>query len=146
MAQGHAITGGDAKETGRANVTIVFRVWNVWSAQEGSGDMIVRLSALGRTHAAYEAGVVHLVRASAMPTRPERLVLSAPTAALVPRVNHLATGTARAGGMAGARRRGRASASLAFLDQVFPLFPDLSRVLILPLTVGYINPKRCAIS
>ena len=81
-------------------------------------------------HAAYEAGVVHLVRASAMPTRPERLVLSAPTAALVPRVNHLATGTARAGGMAGARRRGRASVSLAFLDQVFPLFPDLSRVLI----------------
>ena len=116
MAQGHAITGGDAKETGRANVTIVFRVWNVWSAQEGSGDMIVRLSALGRTHAAYEAGVVHLVRASAMPTRPERLVLSAPTAALVPRVRHLATGTARAGGMAGARRRGRASASLAIRD------------------------------
>jgi hypothetical protein len=116
MPRRHAIAEGDALETGRASAKVAFRVLDVWSAQEGSGDLIVRLSAILMIHAILGAGAMHSASVSAKPMRPEMPAWSAPTVALVPCARCLAIGTAHAGGTAGARRRGRASASLGIRD------------------------------
>ena len=59
MPRRHAIAEGDALETGRASAKVAFRVLDAWSAQEGSGDLIVRLSAILMIHAILGAGAVH---------------------------------------------------------------------------------------
>jgi len=58
-------------------------------------------------HVTLGGDVVLSASASARPSCPEPLASSAPMATLGPRARYLATGTARAGVMGGARRRGR---------------------------------------